>query len=128
MEGSQAGWILADGGRSDKGIQECIEGRTFIEKAFEIMKNEIEDGRLRVKGTDALEGRLFVMFIALILYTALSNRMKEKEMYKKYTRSEVLYELKKIKVVVMLNGKRNLTEVTKKQRAIYEKLEVFPFP
>jgi transposase len=100
--------------------------KDFIEKAFEVIKNEIDGNRLRVKGTDALEGRLFVMFIALILYTALSNRMKEKEMYKKYTLSEVLYELKKIKVVEMLNGKRYLTEVTKKQRTIYEKLGVPP--
>ena len=101
--------------------------KDFIEKAFEIMKNEIEDGRLRVKGTEALEGRLFVMFTGLILYTALSNRMKEKGIYKKYTFSEVLYELKKIKVVEMLNGKRYLTEVTKKQRTIYAKLGVsFP--
>lgn len=101
--------------------------KDFIEKAFEVIKNEIDGNRLRVKGIEALEGRLFIMFIALILYTGLSNRMKENEMYKKYTLSEVLYELKKIKVVEMLNGKRYLTEVTKKQRTIYEKLGI-PLP
>jgi transposase len=75
------------------------------------LKNLIE--YLRQKGLKQYmfwNERLFVMFIALILHTALSNRMKEKEMYKKYTLSEVLYELKKIKVVEMLNGKRYLTE------------------
>lgn len=101
--------------------------KDFIEKAFEVMKNEIEDGRLRVSSSESLQGRLFLMFIALILYTALSNRMREESLYKRYTLSEVLYELKKLRLVEMLNGKKYLTEITKKQRTLYEKFGI-PLP
>jgi len=101
--------------------------KDFIEKAFEVLKNEIDNGRLRVSNLWTLEGRLFVMFIALILYTALSNKMTEGNLYKKHTLSEVLFELKKLRMVEMLNGKRYLTEITKKQRTLYEKLGV-PLP
>ncbi|NOY65444.1 MAG: IS1634 family transposase [Nitrospirae bacterium] len=101
--------------------------KDFIEKVFEVMKNEIDDGRLRIRRIDSLEGRLFLMFIALILYIALSNKMREEELYKKYTLSEVLYELKKLRLVEMLNGKKYLTEITKKQRTLYEKFGI-PLP
>jgi len=50
--------------------------------------------------------------------------MKEKELYNKYTIPEVFFELKKLRVVKMTNGKEYLTEVSKKQRTLFEKFEV----
>ena len=101
--------------------------KDFIEKVFDVMKNEIDDGRLRIRSVDSLEGKLFLMFISLILHTALSNIIQKKGLYKKYTLSEILYELKKLRVVEMLNGQRYLTEITKTQRELYENLGI-PLP
>ena len=53
--------------------------------------------------------------------------MKEKELYSKYTIPEVFFELKKLRRVEMTNGKEYLTEVSKKQRTLFEKFEV-PVP
>ena len=53
--------------------------------------------------------------------------MKEKGLYSKYTIPEVFSELKKLRTVKMTNGKEYLTEMSKKQRTLFEKFEV-PVP
>jgi len=63
----------------------------------------------------------------LALYSELHRIMKEKELYSKYTIPEVFFELKKLRRVEMTNGKEYLTEVSKKQRTLFEKFEV-PVP
>ena len=98
-----------------------------LEKMFDVMKNEITSGRLRVRSQHSVEGRIFITFVSLILYSELHRIMKEKELYNKYTIPEVFFELKKLKVVKMTNGKEYLTEVSKKQRTLFEKFEV-PVP
>ena len=42
-----------------------------IEKYFDKMKNDLDVRRLRVHSREAMEGRLFVCFISLILYSSL---------------------------------------------------------
>jgi transposase len=98
-----------------------------LEKMFDVMKNEITSGRLRVRSQHCVEGRIFITFVSLILYSELHRIMKEKELYSKYAIPEVLFELKKLRVVKMTNGKEYLTEVSKKQRTLFEKFEV-PVP
>ena len=98
-----------------------------LEKMFDVMKNEITSGRLRVRSQYSVEGRIFITFVSLILYSELHRIMKEKELYSKYTIPEVFFELKKLRVVKMTNGKEYLTEVSKKQRTLFEKFEV-PVP
>ena len=112
---------------SKEEILSLYRRKDFVEKTFNILKNEIEDKRVRVNKRTTLEGRLFISFLSLILYTALSNLIRESGLYKKYTLSEILYELKKIRIVEMLNGKKYLTEITKRQRTLYENLRLFHF-
>jgi hypothetical protein len=53
--------------------------------------------------------------------------MREKDLYRTYTLSEVFYELKKLRAVTLNSGKSYLTEVSKKQRILFEKFDV-PVP
>lgn len=108
-------------------ILSLYKARDFVEHLFDILKNEIRENRLRVSSRVSMEGRLFIIFLSLILYAALDNRMREKSLYKKYSVSEVLHELKKLRYVEMTSGKTYLTEITKKQRLIYDALGV-PIP
>jgi transposase len=98
-----------------------------LEKMFDVIKNELESGRLRVSSKEATEGRIFLTFLSLILYSEVSRVMKEKNLYKTYTISEALFELKKLRLVTLTNGKNYLTEVSKKQRNLFEKFEL-PIP
>jgi len=57
----------------------------------------------------------------------MGSWVKEKGLYSKYTIPEVFSELKKLRTVKMTNGKEYLTEMSKKQRTLFEKFEV-PVP
>lgn len=98
--------------------------KDIIEKFFDNMKNEIDLRRLRVHSKEVLEGRLFLGFISLILYSAISKVMKERGLYEDYTMQELIYELKKIKVLELKAGEIIITEVSKKQRDLYKKFEI----
>lgn len=112
-------------GRED--ILSLYRRKDALEKMFDIIKNELESGRLRVSSKEAMEGRIFLTFLSLILYSEVSRVMREKDLYKTYTLSEVFFELKKLRIVSLTNGKSYLTEVSKKQRNLLEKFEV-PVP
>jgi hypothetical protein len=50
--------------------------------------------------------------------------MREKDLFKHYSIREIMYELKKLRIVEMYNGTSYLTEMSKRQREIFSKLEV----
>jgi hypothetical protein len=54
----------------------------------------------------------------------LSNKMREKDLFKHYSIKEIMYELKKLRIVEMHNGLSYLTEISKRQRELFSKLEV----
>jgi len=98
--------------------------KDFIESLFDTMKNELKDKRLRIHSSEALEGRLFLSFLALILHSGVTKIMRGKNLFKDYSLTELLYEFKKIKRVEMENGKIFLTEVSKKQRELFKKFDL----
>ncbi len=100
--------------------------RDAVEKLFDIMKNELQENRLRAHSRTAVEGRLFLCYLALILYSSLDNAMREQALYKQFTVAEVLAELKTLRFVEMTSGKTFLTEMTKRQRTLLENLQVPP--
>jgi len=105
-------------------VLEFYCSRDVVEKMFDVMKNELSSKRLRVSSRAVVEGRIFLTFLSLILYFEVHRVMKEEGLYKSYTISEVFRELKKLKVVGLSNGKEYLTEITKRQRALFEKFGV----
>jgi transposase len=105
-------------------ILELYRRKDYLEKTFDVLKNEVDGKRLRGHSKDVINGRLFIKFISLILYSALANKMKEKDLFKHYSIREIMYELKKLRIVELHNGTSYLTEISKRQRELYSKLEV----
>ena len=101
--------------------------RNEVERLFDVLKNEIDGDRIRNHSNETMEGKLFLLFITLILIASLDRIMVRKELYKEQSLSNIIYELKKIKVVETNNGKRFLTEISKIQKTIYKEFEV-PIP
>ena len=91
-----------------------------IEKLFDIVKNEIDGNRLRSHSQYNTEGRLFLKFIALIVYMELSKTMKEKKLFDKYSVKELLAELKKLKITTLKHNNPFLSELSKKQKIIFK--------
>jgi transposase len=98
--------------------------KDYLEKTFDILKNECDGKRLRGSTKDTIEGRLFLKFISLILYSVLGNIMRDQRLFKRYSVREIMYELKKLRMVEMNNGNFYLTEVSKRQKEIFNKFDV----
>jgi transposase len=70
-------------------ILELYRRKDYLEKIFDVLKNEFDGKRLRGHSKDVINGRLFIKFISLILYSALANK-REKKIFLDTTASEKL--------------------------------------
>lgn len=95
-----------------------------VERSFDNLKNELDLKRLRVHSDLAMTGRLFIGFISLILLSQINKRMKEIDLYKKFTQEEIMQELRKIKLIELDSKKSILTEISKKQNFILKSLQI----
>ena len=102
---------------------QLYRAKDTVERAFDNIKNELDLKRLRVHSDDAMAGRVFIGFVALILLSWLDKKMKDKKLYKTYTQEEIMWELKRLKTVE-LGEKSLLTEISKKQEELFKKLDV----
>lgn len=117
------GYFIVIGNENDTDKYEILDNyrnKDIIEKIFDVMKNETDGNRLRVHSDMAVQGKLFVKFIALILYMKMSKIMKEKKMFDKLSVKEVLLELREIKKTFIDENITVVSEITKKQKQILD--------
>jgi len=98
-----------------------------VEKFFDSLKNTADGNRVRAHSEEVMQGRLFVMFCAVILHSALQTRLAKTDLASSISTPAVFSCLKKLRQVEMSNGKSRLTELTREQRNLFEKLDV-PIP
>jgi len=94
-----------------------------VEKKFDDLKNELEAMPLRVHKIETLQGLLFVFFVSLVIRAILLQKAREAKLLDKKSVEEIMMELAKIRAV-KIGGKWRLTEITKKQRTILEKMKI----
>lgn len=94
--------------------------RDDIEKVFNSMKNDINQNRLRVNNRNRIDGKLFVIFISLVVNSYIENIRKSSKDLKKKTKNEIFYELKKIKAVQYSNNFIQIPELSKKAKDIFK--------
>ena len=75
-----------------------------------------------VRTDNTLKGYLFIAFLALILRMKLMKLMVDTGLSKRFSIEGLLTELEKIKVLILPDGQKITTEVTKKQREILDAL------
>jgi len=98
--------------------------RDEIEKSFKELKNEIDILPLNTHGEKTTRGFIFVAFLSLIIRTKLMNKMREVGLLNKYSVELLLLQLDKLRKVTLANGQVITTEMTKKQREIFQALEL----
>ena len=124
-----AGWvILISNDILDALYAMCVyRDKDVVEKSFLRLKNSIDLGRLRVHSDNAMQGKLFVGFLASILMAEINKTMDSHGLYKKYTMRELLNLLAKLRVQD-INGTRILYPTSKEQRLVYEAFDIgLPF-
>lgn len=110
-----------------KNAEEAVytyRNKDIVEKSFDNLKNELDLKRLRIHSTDAMKGRIFIAFIALIILSHINKVSKLSGLNKKYSTEELICELKKINVIYFSNNRKSLTEISKNQRTIFKKFNI----
>ena len=105
---------------------ELYRTRDVVEKAFGNLKERLNCRRMLTSSDLALEGKLFVEFIALIYLSYIKGKMQEKGLFANYTMRQLLDELDVIECYEAPGSA--LGEVLKKQEQLYTALGVTPLP
>jgi transposase len=106
---------------------ECLayyRERDIVEKGFKIMKNDIQSLPLNTNKDSTTKGFIFVCFIGLIIRMRLLSLMRETKIIEDHTVESLLLELEKIRKIELQNGEVIVTELTKKQKEIIEKMNL----
>ena len=106
---------------------ECLtyyKERDIVEKGFKAMKNDIQSLPLNTNKDSTTRGFIFVCFIGLIIRMRLLSMMRETKIIENYTVESLLLELEKIRKIELQNGVVMVTELTRKQKEIIEKMSL----
>jgi transposase len=90
------GWfvLLSNDVKEPVKALEIYRMKETAEKAFDDLKNDLDCKGLRIHSMQAMEGRLFIQFIALILSSKIKVVMDEAGWYKNYNMQQVIDEMK----------------------------------
>ena len=119
-EYKHSGWLVIISNHIEDAEEalRIYRSKVVVEKGFMRLKNSLDLGRLRVHGDNAMQNKVFIGFIALILLSQIHNTMLDAGLYKKYTMKQLLRILSKHRVQVV-NGTRVQFTATKQQSDIY---------
>ena len=115
------------------GIKDPVEAlriyrlKDLIEKSFGNLKERLSMRRMSVASEENFEGKLFVQFIGLQLMSYIKKQMDENGLFKDYTMQTLLDELDTIEYYQQPGRAHHLSEITEKQRKLYELMQV-PVP
>ena len=115
------------------GIKDPVEAlriyrlKDLIEKSFGNLKERLSMRRMSVASEENFEGKLFAQFVALQLMSYIKKQMDEHGLFSDYTMQSLLDELDVIEYYQQPGKAHHLSEITNKQRKLYELMEV-PVP
>ena len=115
------------------GIKDPVEAiriyrmKDLIEKSFGNLKERLSMRRMSVASEENFEGKLFVQFVALQLMSYIKRQMDRNGLFKDYTLQSLLDELDVIEYYQQPGKAHHLSEITSKQRTLYELMDV-PIP
>ncbi len=110
----------AEGPHTAAGMLGNYRERDGVEKLIDNLKNALDFHRLRVHGEQAVEGKLFLGLVALMLHAVLQQRLagSRKIFGRRMTPREALLCFRRIKSQSLPNGKSQVSEPDKKQKKI----------
>jgi hypothetical protein len=105
--------MLSHGVNDWEAMMSCYDCRTYVEQAFDALKNELDGNRWRTGDPKAARGRLFVKFVSLVLWCEVSRRLRSER--DRTPVSATLQSLDNITAVGIGDNWR-VTEVTRTNR------------
>ncbi len=98
-----------------------------MEKSFDDLKNDLDMKRLRIHSNAAMEGRIFLQFVSLVLTSYLRGILEKNGWTRNHNLQEIFSEMKSLKQV-SVEGRRKklLTTPTAFQHSIMELYQLEP--
>ena len=117
--------LLSNATKNAMEALQIYRNKDVVENSFDDLKNQIDMKRLRVHNSLAMDGRLFVQFLALVFISTLREKIRSKKELENYTVRELLDEMDTL-TKITYSGKYGsiISEATKKQRIIMEALSL----
>jgi transposase len=109
-------------GKTPVEIYELYKSRTEIETAFDSFKNTLEADRSYMQNDQALEGWMFINYLALLAYWRVLKLLVKKELLSKFSINDLLIHLSHIKKI-KINGQWYQAETTKKTKKLFNELD-----
>lgn len=109
------GYFALLSSRMDNNVEEILHlyrNKDLIEKTFDNLKNYIDCKRLRVHYDETVTGKMFIVFLSLILKSVIDSKIKDT------TVKKIINEVKKIKLQILSNKEEYISPLTKKQKDI----------
>ena len=105
----------------------CLyRSKDVVEKAFCNIKDRLNCRRFLTSSEASLNGKLFVVFVGLIILSYIHTKMQKNGLYKSYTLEQVLWELDGIEGFIEPGRAPIIGEILEKQRKLYNVFDVTP--
>jgi transposase len=115
--------LLSNTGQSADALYAAYKTRGAIETMIDALKNILDADRTYMRDDEALEGWMFVNFLALKWYYVLLGLLKKHDLNQRYSVKDVLVFLSGIHKV-KVNGAWRLAEMTKKSAELLKTLGI----
>ena len=109
---------------SEQEVMNVYRSKGSVEDCFDTTKNGLSDKRLHVHGDKQVDGKLFVMFVALILRRAIHTRLDEYLKTKGMSDETAIRELENVKFCKSKEGWCLKDSITKIQRELFQHLNL----
>ncbi len=109
--------IISNIKKSPRDVYEMWKSRDGIEKAFDVLQNELQVDAPYISKEAEFKGYMFASFISLYLHYKVLNLLKSQKINGKVSVSDLLFELSKV-MVYEKNG--NLLEIPKRTKKMME--------
>jgi transposase len=86
--------ILSNMEIQPKDVLQIYRNKEAVENCFDDLKNQLDMKRLRIQGEEAMNGRMFLQFLALILISQIRVVIQNDPVMDNWTISEVMDNLK----------------------------------
>lgn len=105
-------------------ILSLYKNKDSIEKIFLSLKHNLNEKRNRTHSLMTMRGSVFISFISLILISWMDHIMKERGMYKKFSKFEIYKILDRLKFYELATNQVVLGEISGQQKAIFSAFKI----
>ncbi|MDR0550266.1 MAG: IS1634 family transposase [Deltaproteobacteria bacterium] len=97
--------------------------RNVVEKAFNNWKQHLGLDRFHISGNRRMVNKSFILFLTQIVYSAIYKKMLDNHLFKKYTLSNVINEMIKMKSLT-IDNKQYIRSISKTQKDILNSFNI----